>query len=237
MNFDSAEMRSFHRTFKSRRLRFALAVSIALHGWLLWSSAPAILSRDSAPVLSASLRPFSPEPAPVPPAPTLPVPKTQPKEIKPAPVSPIAVPQPVAPAAAPAAVSTSPVVDSAVAAGLPTTNTTAPNSPTTVAVSADAADGLRGYRLALATQARRFKRYPPQAMASGWKGTAEIRLELSADGQPRPAVVQRSSGYESLDRAAQAMIDAGAQRAQLPDGLRGKAFAVVLPVVFNLDEP
>ena len=32
------------------------------------------------------------------------------------------------------------------------------------------------------------------------------------------------------------MIDAGAQRARLPESLRGKAFAVVLPVVFNLDD-
>lgn len=96
-------------------------------------------------------------------------------------------------------------------------------------------DGLRGYRLAVASQARRFKRYPAQAMASGWVGSAEIRLEVSSDGQPRDATVSRSSGHELLDRAAQAMIDAGAQRARLPDSLRGKAFAVVLPVVFNLE--
>jgi hypothetical protein len=39
-----------------------------------------------------------------------------------------------------------------------------------------------------------------------------------------------------LDRAALTMIDAGALRARLPESLRGKAFAVVLPVVFNLDD-
>ncbi len=95
-------------------------------------------------------------------------------------------------------------------------------------------DGLRGYRLALASQARRFKRYPAQAMASGWTGTADVRVEVGADGRPRAAQVVKSSGHESLDRAAIAMIDAGALRARVPDGLRGKAFAVVLPVVFDL---
>ena len=102
--------------------------------------------------------------------------------------------------------------------------------------SGEALDGLRGYRLAVATQARRFKRYPPQAMASGWTGTADIRVEVGSDGRPRPATLVRSSGHEVLDRAALAMIDAGALRARLSESLRGKTFAVVLPVVFNLDD-
>ncbi len=102
--------------------------------------------------------------------------------------------------------------------------------------SGEAVDGLRGYRLALATQARRFKRYPAQAMASGWAGTADVRVEVGSDGRPRAATMVRSSGYEVLDRAALTMIDAGALRARLPESLRGRAFAVVLPVVFNLDD-
>ncbi len=101
--------------------------------------------------------------------------------------------------------------------------------------SGEALDGLRTYRLAVASQARRFKRYPTEAKASGWIGSTEVRLEVGAEGQPRPATVVRSSGHEALDRAALAMIDAGAQRAHLPDSLRGKGFAVLLPVVFNLD--
>ena len=102
--------------------------------------------------------------------------------------------------------------------------------------SGQTADGLRGYRLAVATQARRFKRYPAQAMTYGWAGSTEIRIEVGKDGQPRATTVVRSSGHETLDSAALAMIDAGALRARLPDSLRGKAFAIVLPVVFNLDE-
>jgi protein TonB len=107
---------------------------------------------------------------------------------------------------------------------------------TEVSASGETLDGLRGYRLAVATQARRFKRYPPQAMESGWTGSAEIRVEVGSDGRPHAATLVRSSGHDVLDRAALAMIDAGALRARLSEGLRGKTFAVVLPVVFNLDD-
>lgn len=100
----------------------------------------------------------------------------------------------------------------------------------------EAAEGLRGYRIAVAAQARRFKRYPAQAMAAGWVGSADIRVEVGIDGLPWPATVVRSSGYQVLDRAAVAMIDGASVRARLPDSLRGKAFAVVLPVVFNLED-
>lgn len=102
--------------------------------------------------------------------------------------------------------------------------------------SAEALDGLRGYRLAVASQARRFKRYPAEARASGRTGSTEVRLEVGGDGTPRPATVSRSSGHDSLDRAALAMIDAGAARARLPDSLRGRGFTVLLPVVFSLDD-
>lgn len=95
------------------------------------------------------------------------------------------------------------------------------------------ADGLRRYRLSLATESRRFKRYPAQALAAGWAGTAEIRLAVGNDGRGT-AELLRSSGHEVLDRAAQTMIEAGARHTPVPEALRGKAFSVVLPVVFDI---
>jgi protein TonB len=102
--------------------------------------------------------------------------------------------------------------------------------------SGEAVDGLRGYRLAVAGQARRFKRYPAQALASGWEGSADVRLEVGGDGRAQAATLSRSSGHDLLDRAALAMIDAGAERARVPESLRGRTFAIVLPVVFNLGD-
>lgn len=97
------------------------------------------------------------------------------------------------------------------------------------------ADGLRRYRLSLAVQSRRFRRYPAQALASGWAGTAEIRLQVGSDGQGT-ATLSRSSGYAALDRAAQTMVEAGAQRTPVPEALRGKAFSIVLPVLFDISD-
>jgi protein TonB len=122
------------------------------------------------------------------------------------------------------------------AAAATATSATAGSSLTANAASGETLDGLRGYRLAVASQARRFKRYPAEAKASGWTGSTEVRLDVGTEGLPRPATVSRSSGHEALDRAALAMIDAGAVRARLPDSLRGRNFTVTLPVVFNLDE-
>lgn len=95
------------------------------------------------------------------------------------------------------------------------------------------ADGLRQYRLALATQARRYKRYPVQAMAAGIGGTAEVKVTLAAGGVPDDVALARSSGDEQLDAAAVDMLRKAAPRAEVPASLRARPFAVILPVVFD----
>lgn len=229
----------------TRRLRYAVVASLLLHLLLLWPTAPRLLTDTAPALLHAALRP-SPVPSQPPPPP-----RPAPRAVTPAtfaPIGPQALEQ-----SNPASVPQTPVV-SAEKAFTPTpaspARTAAPSVParptapgavsgtliSEATASGAVLDGLRGYRLAVASQARRFKRYPAQAMAAGWAGSTEIRLEVSSDGQPRDATVTRSSGHQPLDRAAQAMIDAGAQRTSVPESLRGKAFAVVLPVVFNLED-
>lgn len=230
------------RALATRRLRYAIVASLLVHLLILWPAGVRVLTRDTPELLQATLRrPPPAEPAlqpVVPPAPTLAPPRPRPESPGFERPSPSSVPQtlvapaetvpqqPLASESAPAAAA-APSAPAAVASASLVTEATA---------SGEAVDGLRGYRLALATQARRFKRYPAQAMASGWAGTAEIRVEVGSDGRPRAATLLRSSGHEPLDRAALTMIDAGALRARLPESLRGRAFAVVLPVVFNLDD-
>lgn len=97
------------------------------------------------------------------------------------------------------------------------------------------ADGLRRYRLNLAVQARSFKRYPAQARAAGWVGTVALFLSVDSEGRVIVAV-NKSSGYGVLDEAGRAMIEASAQRTPVPDVLRGKAFSLVIPVVFDLND-
>lgn len=230
----------------SRRLRYAVAASLLLHLLLLWPAAlPQRQEADVPGSLHATMRPVTPpvtpqapKPAPVAVAPA----PTSIREVRtPAqavPESPQALPVPLA-TTAPAnplvrTVGVSPASEASGASS--SSGVAAAPVPAVTPGTRLSAEGLRGYRLAVATQARRFKRYPPEAMSAGWEGSAEIRLEVGSDGLPRPALVTRGSGHEALDRAALAMIDAGAARARLPDSLRGQGFSIVLPVVFKLDE-
>jgi periplasmic protein TonB len=243
MTFHSLEMRGI----TTRRLLYAIAASLLLHLLVFWPDHARLLNKEAPALLQATLHllpqarpaeavPPQHLPLAAPPAPTLSKPESKPESRPPQsgleqPKA-ISVPQtPPAPAAAPSksapGASTAPSAPAGSTSGALLTQANA---------SGEAVDGLRGYRLSVATEARRFKRYAAQATVSGLTGSAEIRVEVGSDGRPRPATLFRSSGHELLDQAALAMIDAGAQRARLPESLRGKAFAVVLPVMFNLED-
>lgn len=101
------------------------------------------------------------------------------------------------------------------------------------------ADGLRGYRVALAREAKRFKRYPARALEAGQAGTTELRVTLGRVGMVEDIRIAKSSGHELLDQAALAMMRQAATRAPVPETLRGRLFAVTLPVIFDLrdDQP
>lgn len=220
-------------------MRYAILASLLLHLLLLWPAPLRPPASEARALLQATVRVSRPPPVPAPPGPAparavSPAPTPAPLPITPA------VPSPESPRPLPVAAALPTAASSVPTAAAPSAITG--NAGTGAALSAnptsaEALDGLRGYRLAIASQARRFKRYPAEARASGWTGSTEVRLEVGAEGQPRPATVSRSSGHEVLDRAALAMIDAGAARARLPDSLRGREFAVSLPVEFRLDEP
>lgn len=243
-----------------RRLGGAVAASVAVHLLLFWPAGLRVLTRESPSPLQARLLAPAPalanldSPQPRPRAaldagtdtnrPRPPAPPTEPKpgtntQLEPSrlPLVPHTTAAPVDAVAKPATgLPSGAAAETGVTARGPATGPAAVAEPTEPGVSREAAEGLRGYRIALATQARRFKRYPAQAMAAGWEGSVEVRLDVGASGVPWPATLARSSGHAALDQSALAMIDAGARRARLPESLRGKAFAVVLPVLFSLDE-
>lgn len=107
--------------------------------------------------------------------------------------------------------------------------------PTTAAANEDAgidADDLRTYRMSLALQARPYWRYPAEALQVGEGGTVEIRVTFSGNGNSGVSL-ERSSGHRPLDDAAQQMLRAALARAKQPEALRGKAFSLVMPVVFE----
>ncbi len=96
------------------------------------------------------------------------------------------------------------------------------------------AEGVRQYRLALAVEARRFRRYPPQAKEANMTGTVEVRIAVATGGMVPEAYVARSSGHDLLDASALEMMKRAVPRSAVPVSLRGRAFVVSLPVVFDL---
>jgi protein TonB len=93
---------------------------------------------------------------------------------------------------------------------------------------------LDAYRLALIDAARRYRRYPVQAMERGWQGRVEIRVVIGADGMIKRTHVKTSSSYQILDDQALDMVKKGTGREPIPSALRGREFSVDIPVIFEL---
>ena len=198
--------------FKSGQKNFglwrALAVSLVLHAGL-WSQAPLppVVARAVSP-LKATLRPSAIVPS-LPSRPT-PLPEAARSEA----LAPPAAPIPLrSPQAAPAL---------------------SPDSPAASQAGIDG-EGMRQYRLSLAVAARRFKHYPALALDRGLRGRAEVRVAIAANGLQAPPQLLSSSGHDLLDEAALEMIARAVQATRLPQQLQGQAFALQLPVLFEID--
>ncbi len=146
------------------------------------------------------------------PAPSVPAPSA-------APAKPVAEPAPTAPAA-PAAV--------------PGPVARVDPQPAAPALSAQDADSIGKFRQLIMEQARRFKRYPRVAMDNNWEGKVDVRIVFSAEGRRASISVARSSGHEVLDKQALDMITKAF--VPVPPALRGREFALDIPVIFNLKE-
>ena len=98
------------------------------------------------------------------------------------------------------------------------------------------ADALREFRIALASTARRYKRYPPLARERGWEGTAEVSISMRGKRLPPAVELVRSSGREILDDQAVDMMLQAARATVLPEKLQAKDFQVRMPVQFTLED-
>lgn len=220
-----------HQERQLRLLYGCLCVSALLHGLAMFSlpSFRAASRPDDAKVLTALFEPLSaPVPASAPrrtrersadvPAPPLP------KPLEPAPAAEPRAAEP-APAAAEQPSPPSPV---AAAPQAPA------EAPARIAESVDPSM-FDAYRLALINAAKRYKRYPVQAMERGWEGRVEIRLVVDANGAIKSALVKTSSRYQVLDDQALEMVRRAFNAlAQVQPAPRGREFTVDVPVVFEL---
>lgn len=254
-----------HTLRQERALFWAVLASIALHALALLGisarEAPAppakpllVLSARLAPVARAprELPPLEPQQL-EPPAKPAPAPRPPPKQVQ---EKPKPAPAPVVRKAEPAETAkpapTEPARESAApAASAPSSEPAAPGqaavAPQAPAGPKPEASGrfgnemdagtLERYRLALIAATRRYKRYPAIAMEKGWQGRVEVRMLIGANGMLASTSIKTSSGHEILDNQAMDMLKKGKTTVQIPAGLRGRAFSIDVPVIFNLDNP
>jgi protein TonB len=219
-----------YRDRQTRTLYACMGVSMALHALAMISlpaSQPA--SRfDDARVLTALFQSLS-EPAAPAPAPRRPREHRQADVVAPAQSSPepaLAAAPEVQPAPAPVA---APAESHALVSPV---QAPAPAMPDTELADPSLFDA---YRLALINAAKRYKRYPPQAMDRGWEGRVEIRVVVDANGAIKSALVKTSSRYQVLDDQALDMVrKAFNALAQVRPAPRGREFTVDVPVIFEL---
>ena len=222
----------------SRRLIWALAISVVAHAVLLMQDDFQTPNPRLAQPLTATLRSFGVNTDKVPkaPAPGLPPPaaQTRPAVHKPAAVAPSDFGKPQTQQQAP--VGSNPAVPPK-ATSAPLAHESQPG--VTVNVIPDEGldpDGLRVYRVALAGELRRFKSYPPRAVEAGWTGTVEIGVSINATGDVQAVQLIKTSGYHELDEKALDMMRHAAPRTAIPGALRGQPFSIKLPIAFTLDE-
>jgi protein TonB len=220
-----------------RTLYVCLGVSVALHGLAMFSF-PALRPADHPDDARALTALFASRTEPAAVAP-VPVPR-KPRQWREA-ESQVPIQRPVDPAPVATAVEpTSTQEPTPPPAAPPLLASSSPEpAPSAVSakVSAEAPDSnlFDAYRLALINAAKRYKRYPVQAMERGWEGRVEIRVVVDANGTIKSALVKSSSRYQILDDQALDMVrKAFSAMAQVQPAPRGREFTVDVPVIFEL---
>lgn len=216
-----------------RRFLAMLGLSLALHAALLaWTRAP---QEDLTPaqVLTATLRMVMPAvvqaPAPAAePMASTPVPDTRRvRETPPSRRSEAAAPVAL-PSEAPRPVTDSPVAPAPVAVVAE-----APPPPPPKAAPSQA-NLLDAYGRLLAGLLSRHQEYPRLAAMRGWEGEVLVRLRVARKGNLLGVQIDRSSGFEILDRHALSILEQLPGLPPLPDGVEGSEIQVVVPVSYRL---
>ena len=95
-------------------------------------------------------------------------------------------------------------------------------------------DSVRQYRINLARAARHLKTYPSLARERGWEGVVVVVVTTVAGASVPQVTLSQSSGVETLDQAATALMEYAVQTAGMPEGLHGRQFALTLPIHYRL---
>jgi periplasmic protein TonB len=154
------------------------------------------------------------------PEPPKPVPPPKPQAVKLPPK-----PRPVVQKTAPTPTEAPP---SEAATTAPATTATASASRATSAAATTSWQGLLQAHLA------RFKQYPAEARMSHHEGVPVVRFTMTRLGRVLSYRLENSSGHESLDREALALIERAQPLPPLPDEVPNATIELVLPLRFQL---
>ena len=167
-----------------------------------------------------------PEPQPVARVEPPPVPTAQPR------IEPVTPPvQPLAPPVPAAMVQPAPVA-SPVPPPAPSQPVALKKEPSVPAVEPGL---LLMYGQSISKEIKRYQKYPPVAQRRGWEGTAEVLLQIAADGKVSSIALGKSSGRSVLDEEALNMVRKASPLPQAPQNLRGRELTVAVPIVFQLE--
>ncbi|MEE9331638.1 MAG: energy transducer TonB [Methylophilaceae bacterium] len=99
---------------------------------------------------------------------------------------------------------------------------------------ADKNNALSAYGSLLGRAIAKHKSYPKMAQRRGWQGTVLLSLKIDGDGNVLSAIVRDSSGHDSLDKRALAMVKKASPFPKPPPALQGNSFNLAVPVTFKL---
>ena len=183
-------------------------------------------------------KPSIPQPEPVKPQPVLnpqPSPKPRPIELpkERSELQPVASkPEPSPEPPPPAVISVAPKVEEP-----PPTFTAPPPEPVKpVGPTPQAIDNDRDlYGSLLTREIAKHKQYPKIAQMRGWQGTVKVELQIDNNGNLVTSSINKSSGFEALDKQALEMVKKASPLPLPPESLRNRQFNILVPVTFRLE--
>ena len=185
------------------------------------------IKAEPKPIKTAPIKLKSIKPAPIEPAPQdlpKPLPETAQDNQSP--------PAPPEPLAAPSVISAAPKTESP-----PTFIAPPPESPRAKPTNDDAYNTAKSsYRNSVQKEIQRNLRYPKIAQKRHIGGVAKVEIVLDAEGNISAVNLVSSSGNDSLDAEAVAVINRSSLQQYMNAMLKGKIDRIIIPVSFALPD-
>lgn len=109
-------------------------------------------------------------------------------------------------------------------------------SPPAPEPAVDTAELLRQYAGGIKAAVLRSRRYPAQAERLRHEGSVKVGFTVKADGTLAAVTVKESAGYDELDTAATAAVEAAAPFAAIPPELGRDSLTLSITLDFKLNQ-